>query len=158
MKIRPVIKRDIPRIIKLIAEIWNEYDCVLDTETEEKALLAPGEFFRARNGEFWIAAEKTKIVATVAVMLDKKKNAELKYLYVGKDFRKIGLGEKLTRTAIKFAEMKGAAEMILWSDTRFTKAHKLYEKLGFEQFGERQLRDLNNSKEIGFRLKLAVSA
>jgi len=43
MKTRPVIKRDIRQIIKLIADIWAEYDCVLNTKTEEKYLLAPVE-------------------------------------------------------------------------------------------------------------------
>jgi N-acetylglutamate synthase-like GNAT family acetyltransferase len=151
MKIRPVIKKDIPQIIKLIGDIWAEYDCILDVENEERSLLAPDDYFRVRNGEFWVVEEDEKIIATVAVMMSGEKTAELKTLYVCQDFRKRGLGEKLTQTAIKFAKEKGANEMILWSDTRFTKAHRLYERLCFEKIGTRELDDLNESVEFGFR-------
>lgn len=50
--------------------------------------------------------------------------------------------------------MKEAKEIVLWSDTGFTKAHRLCEKLGFEEIGERRLNDLNNSREFGFRKKI----
>jgi putative acetyltransferase len=154
MKIRPVNKSDIPQIIKLISDIWAEYDCILDVENEERALLAPGEYCRANGGEFWVAAIKSEIVATVAVIMLDEKTAELKTLYVRNDFRRQGLGEDLTKLAVKYAQMKGASQMILWSDTRFTKAHRLYERLGFEKLGRRELEDLNNSKEFGFGKKI----
>jgi len=66
------------------------------------------------------------------------------------DFRKQGLGEDLTKLAIKFVLMKNAKKIILWSDTRFTKAHRLYERLGFKKSGERELDDLNRSIESGY--------
>ena len=155
MKIRPVKRGDAPQIIKLITEVWAEYDCRLDAENEDRYLLAPDEYFRSQNGEFWVAENDEKIiVATVAVLMLNETTAELKTLYVHRDYRKKGLGEKLTRMTIDFAGEKGAGEMILWSDTRFTKAHRLYERLGFERIGKRELNDLNNSIEFGFRLQI----
>ncbi|CAN5625360.1 GNAT family N-acetyltransferase [soil metagenome] len=156
MRIRPVIKRDIPQIIKLISDIWAEYDCILDTNIEEKYLLAPDVYFRQQDGEFWIVEEDNKIFATVAIMMLDEKTAELKSLYVHKNFRKQGLGEKLTELAINFARKKGRNKINLWSDTRFTKAHRLYERLGFERSGKRELHDLNNSVEFGFKRKIVV--
>jgi len=50
----PVTKRGVSPIIKLIADIRAKYDCVLNTKTEEKYLLAPDEYFRSQAGEFWI--------------------------------------------------------------------------------------------------------
>jgi len=47
--------------------------------------------------------------------------------------------------------MKGRSEIILWSDTRFTNAHRLYEKLGFKPLGKRELKDINKSVELGFK-------
>lgn len=158
MKVRPVIKSDIPQVIRLIGDVWAEYECVFKVEEEETHLLAPGEYFRGRGGEFWVVEENGKIVATVAVLMLDAKTAELKSLYVKKDFRRKGLGEDLTKLAVKFARIKGASEMILWSDTRFTKAHGLYERLGFERCGERELDDLNNSREFGFKKNLQFSA
>lgn len=154
MKIRPVTKHDVPQIISLIGEVWAEYECVLDTEKEETYLLAPGEYFRAKNGDFWVAVEKNEIVATVAVQMLDHKTAELKSLYVRKDFRRRGLGEDLATLAVKYAGMRRAKEIILWSDTRFAAAHRLYERLGFKKAGYRELDDLNRSKESGFRLYL----
>jgi GNAT superfamily N-acetyltransferase len=154
MKIRPVRKEDIAQIIELIGAVWAEYDCVLDAETEERALLAPDEYFHARRGEFWVVEEAGEIVATVAVTLNDPETAELKYLYVDKNKRGHGLGARLTGQAITFARAKGAGEMILWSDTRFTNAHRLYERLGFEKTVRRELDDLNNSIEYGFRMNI----
>lgn len=158
MKIRPVTKSDVPQIIELIGAAWAEYECVLDVEREETYLLAPGEYFRARGGEFWVAEESGAVRATIAVSMLDAKTAELKSLYVKKDFRKKGLGKALTGLAVNFAQNKAAAEIILWSDTRFTRAHRLYERLGFERCGERELNDLNNSKEFGFKKNLQFSA
>jgi len=152
VKIRPVTKQDVLQIIKLIGDVWAEYDCILDAETEEHALLAPDDYFHKRSGEFWVVEESDEIIATVAVMLNDEKTAELKYLYVNPKNRKQGLGKDLTAHAINFARAKGAGEMILWSDTRFTKAHRLYEKIGFEKTGTRELDDMNNSIEYGFKL------
>ena len=154
MKIRSVNEPDILPIIKLITDVWAEYDCPLEIGDEEKHLLAPGDYFRARNGEFWVVENNNEIIGTVAVMFVNAETAELKSLYVRRDYRRKGLGADLTELVIKFARAKDAKEIILWSDTRFTKAHRLYEKLGFEKVGERELNDLNNSKEVGFKLKL----
>jgi len=83
-------------------------------------------------------------------MLDEK-TAELKSLYVREDFRRQKLGENLIKLAVKSASMKGRSEIILWSDTRFTNAHRLYKKLGFKLLGKRELKDINKSVELGFK-------
>jgi hypothetical protein len=59
MNIRPVAPSDVPQIIKLIGDVWAEYDCVLDTTVEEQYLLNPGEYFRGRDGEFWVGKKMT---------------------------------------------------------------------------------------------------
>jgi len=153
MNLRPATKDDVSPIIKLIGDVWAEYGCVLDAETEERALLAPDDYFHARRGEFWVTEDAGVIVATVAVMLNDAETSELKYLYVNPHSRQQGLGARLTEHAIDFAKEKGARRMILWSDTRFTKAHRLYERLGFEKTGTRELDDMNNSVEYGFSLE-----
>lgn len=154
MKIRPVKKSDVPQIVKLIGAVWAEYDCRLDVEREERELLAPGDYFRAKGGRFWVAEAEKELAATVAVMMTDAETAELKYLYVGQNQRNRGLGERLTKLAIDFARGRGARLMILWSDTRFTRAHRLYDRLGFTRFDTRRLDDLNNSVEYGFRISL----
>ena len=152
-QIRPTIAEDVPGILALIGGIFREYDCVLDAENEDTHLLNPGEYFRNRGGEFWIVEEDEKIVATVGFTVDGEV-AELKSLYVHPDLRRQGLGERLTQLVLENARTQNRRRLELWSDTRFTNAHKLYRRMGFQPMGERDLHDSNNSREFGFFLSL----
>jgi GNAT superfamily N-acetyltransferase len=154
MLIRPSTPADVPQVIRLIGDVWAEYGCVLNTAVEEQYLLAPGEFFRDRNGEFWVVEADSTVIATVAVMMLDQSTAELKSLYVHPKSRQMGLGEQLTRMAIDFALGRSARRMVLWTDTRFEKAHRLYERLGFVRTGTRRLDDINDTTEYGFELSL----
>jgi putative acetyltransferase len=153
LQLRPTVPEDTPGILALISEVYAEYDCVLDAETDERHLLEPGPYFRAHNGEFWVVEEDGRIRATVAVMLDENAG-ELKTLYVHSSLRRQGWGSKLTMLAIDYARAGGKRKMILWSDTRFLDAHRLYRSMGFRETGERELHDSNNSVEYGFELSL----
>ena len=151
--LRPTVPDDVPLIFVLIDEIFAEYDCKLNVETEDVHLVAPGPYFRQRGGEFWVVENDGAILATVAVLLHEDAG-ELKALYVHKTLRRHGWGRRLTNLAIDFARGASKPRLILWSDTRFTDAHRLYRKMGFHEFGERDLHDSNNSKEYGFELTL----
>jgi N-acetylglutamate synthase-like GNAT family acetyltransferase len=152
--LRPTTPEDVPGILALIDEVYGEYGCVLDAEGEERHLLEPGPYFRARGGEFWVVEEDGQIRATVAVMLHADAG-ELKSLYVHASLRRQGWGHKLTMLAIDYARANGKQKMILWSDTRFQDAHRLYRRMGFRAMGERELHDSNNSVEYGFEMSLA---
>jgi len=154
LAIRAAVDTDVPQIVRLIGDIWAEYGCVLDTTVEEKYLLAPAEYFHARNGEFWVVEDGDRIVATVAIMMIDDDIAELKSLYVHKAQRGAGLGERLARLAVDLAKERGARETVLWTDTRFVSAHRLYKRLGYTKTGTRDLDDINNTTEFGFVLPL----
>ena len=141
-------------IIRLISEVWAEYGCVLDAEVEETCLLTPDTYFRARGGKFWVAEDEWQIIATVAFMMLDPAVAELRSLYVKREYRGLGLGQRLTTMAVDLARARQAREIVLWSDTRFTLAHRLYDRMGFERNGLRRLDDLNNSTEFRFRYRL----
>ena len=51
----------------------------------------------------------------------------------------------------------GITQLVLWSDTRFDRAHRLYEGMGFTRTGERELpNDPNDTREFGYeRARLA---
>jgi N-acetylglutamate synthase-like GNAT family acetyltransferase len=153
-KLRPTIPEDVPGILALIGEIYAEYDCVLNAELEEQHLLEPGPYFRGHGGEFWVVEEDGKIRATVAVSLHDD-SGELKTLYVHPSLRRQGWGRKLTTLAMDYARAAGKQKMILWSDTRFADAHRLYRNLGFTDMGIRDLHDSNNSVEYGFEMSLS---
>ena len=153
--LRPVQMSDVPQVQRLIDEIFQEYDCKLDALGEDTHLLAPGPYFRVRGGEFWVVAHGAEILATVAVKLLPPDAAELKTLYVHKSLRRHGWGRKLSELVMAYARARGRRRMILWSDTRFTDAHRLYLSMGFRQLaGTRDLRDSNNSIEYGFEREI----
>lgn len=151
--LRPTIPEDVPAILSLIDGIFAEYGCKLDAETEDRHLLAPGPYFRAAGGEFWVVEDVGAILATVAVALHQDAG-ELKALYVHPTLRRHGWGRRLTDLAIEHARRSGKPRMFLWSDTRFLAAHRLYRGMGFTEFGERDLHDSNNSREYGFEMSL----
>ena len=154
---RPTIPEDVPGILALIGEVYSEYDCVLDAETEERHLLEPGPYFRAHGGEFWVVEDGGSIGATAAVLLHEDAG-ELKSLYVHTTLRRQGWGRRLTMLAIDYARSHGKPKMILWSDTRFLDAHRLYRSLGFREMGTRELHDSNNSVEYGFEMAIPAGA
>lgn len=152
LTVRPTVPEDVPGILALIGEIYTEYGCVLNP-VEEPHLLEPGPYFRAHGGEFWVVEDEGKVRATVAVMLHDDAS-ELKSLYVHPSLRRQGWGRRLTELAIAYALSHGSRRMILWSDTRFTKAHQLYRGMGFQETGERELHDSNDTVEYGFEKEL----
>lgn len=151
--LRPTVPADVPGILSLIGEVYAEYGCVLDAEGEERHLLEPGTYFRGHGGEFWVVEEDGQVRATAAVALHED-SGELKSLYVHPSLRRQGWGRRLTTLAIDYARAAGKPKMILWSDTRFRNAHRLYRNLGFTQTGVRDLNDSNNSVEYGFEMEL----
>jgi N-acetylglutamate synthase-like GNAT family acetyltransferase len=151
--LRLVESEDVPSILELIDGVYAEYGCKLDAENEERHLLNPGAYFRQSGGEFWVVEEDGTIRATAAVQLHADAS-ELKSLYVHSSLRRQGWGRRLTNLAIEHTRERGLRRMFLWSDTRFTDAHRLYRSLGFRECGYRELNDSNNSKEYGFEMFL----
>ncbi|MGE0478967.1 MAG: GNAT family N-acetyltransferase [Phycisphaerae bacterium] len=148
--LRPALPRDTPAVQRLIATIFADYDYVLDVEREDPHLRDPGGYFRATGGEFWVVENAAgEIVATVAVYLHTDA-AELKSLYVAAPVRRAGLGRRLTELVLGYARQCGRRTLFLWSDTRFSDAHRLYEKLGFVRDGVRNICCANEFAEYHF--------
>ena len=151
LHLRTATEEDTKGIQALIAEVYAEYDCVLDVERDEPHLLAPANYFRRSGGELWVVDEQGLVRASAGVLLHKDAG-ELKALYVHPTLRRQGWGRRLVELAIEHARRASKPRMILWSDTRFLDAHRLYLSMGFRQTGVRELQDCNNSVEFGFEL------
>jgi putative acetyltransferase len=152
-RLRLAEAHDTDGIQQLIAEVYGEYDCRLDVEQDEPYLADPAHYFRQSGGQLWVVLDEGVVKASGAVLLHADA-AELKTLYVHRDLRRQGWGRRLARMAIEHARSSGRRQMILWSDTRFLDAHRLYTNMGFLQTGEREQNDCNHSVEYGFELAL----
>lgn len=152
-QLRTATEHDTEGLQQLVAEVYAEYDCTLDVVHDEPHLLEPVLYFRRSGGELWVVDDEGFIRASGAVFLHPDA-AELKTLYVHPTLRRKGWGRRLVLMAMEHARLAGRRRMILWSDTRFLDAHRLYTSMGFHQTGMRELHDTNNSVEYGFASEL----
>lgn len=139
-------------VIALIAAVFAEYPgCVLDVDREEPELRAPATSF----DRFWVLEAPPRhpggpppIVGCVGLGLHGTAPAELKKLYLARELRGRGLGALLVATVEDEARRHGAGSIELWTDTRFTRAHALYRRLGYVPTGaQRELHDLSATVE-----------
>ena len=155
--IRPVADGDRQDLFGLIAICYADYPgCFVDPHDDLPDLRAPGSSYTKTDGAFWVVEdERGRVCACVAVDFPEAEIAELHRLYVRPDRRGMGLGSRLVRQAEAHARNRGASRMILWSDTRFVTAHRLYTRLGYVQDeGKRQLGDISQSVEYLFEKAL----
>jgi len=143
VNIMPGRDSDSPEVVALIEEIYGEYGEVMFLEGADGDLVAIEETYRGHGGEFWVCRDGAgQLVGTVAVKLDAAAGeATLKRLYVHEDLRGTGLADRLFDTVVAWAAARGAARLVSWSDTRFTRAHAFYAKRGLAQIGQRDMTD-----------------
>jgi putative acetyltransferase len=150
---RPVRDADAQDLFGLLSLCFADYPgCFVDPHEDLPDLRAPATAIAQKGGAFWVAEdERGRVRACLAVDFPEPGTAELHRLYVRPDQRRQGLGESLVRLAEDYARARGATRMVFWSDTRFTTAHRLYERLGYGRVGAtRDLGDISNSVEYRF--------
>jgi len=153
--VRKAVPADAPAIQQLVNGIFGEYGLAIAVDGVDEHLADPAEYVHARGGEFWVVEDGGQIAATVGVLPHDNETVELKALYVHPSIRRQGWGRRLTMLVMDYARTLGNKRVILWSDTRFTDAHRLYRGLGFRQFGQRDLHDVYNSSEFSFERDLS---
>ncbi|MGF1475581.1 MAG: GNAT family N-acetyltransferase [Geminicoccaceae bacterium] len=151
--IRCAVDEDGEGIAELICAVFREYEgCVFDREAEFPELDAVATHFAGRQGAVWVAVQSECVVGSIAVAwMPHTRVHELLKLYVAMDQRGGGLAPALLDRALGFVADRGAQHIELWTDTRFTRAHRFYERHGFRFTGRiRELGDLSGSKEFHY--------
>lgn len=156
---RPIRTGEEAMVYALIDRCYREYGIALNlNDPIEAHLHDPGAHFRAEGGNFWVLCDERGVVrATCALRLDRsgaQVGAELKSMYVDLPWRRRGVGRAMTQWVIDRARAAGARELVLWSDTRFESAHRMYESLGFVRGEVRDIDDSYNSREWRYTLGL----
>jgi O-acetylserine/cysteine efflux transporter len=152
----PATRDDSPGVIDLIGRVYAEYNFVYDPRVEVRDLFRFEEHYAPPNGAFFVVREGTLIVGSVGVERVDGETAELHRLYLDARLRGRGTGRALVQAALAWCRgEQGITRMILWSDTRFDQAHRLYTRMGFRRTGERTLPDdLNQTREYGFERRV----
>ncbi len=160
LQIRLATDSDSKAAIELIKRSYEEYreqGVIFDLE-EESDLITLESSFALRDGVVFAVTKNTvpKTLVGIGGFIPFSQNViELKKLYVDQDFRGTGIGQYLVEYIISQARSLNARELVLWTDTRFTKAHRLYEKMGFVKGPTaRKLADKSNTEEYSYRLVL----
>lgn len=157
--LRPATDGDAAGVRRLIGGCFAEYEgCVLDPDGIDAWMAAPASSDADKDGQFWVLAQRDDgtLCACIGWGKDRPGRIELKNLYVSAMARRHGLGRRLVALVEAAAREQGAATVVLWSDTRFLDAHRLYEGLGYQRTGDqRALHDPSNSIEYGFVKALA---
>lgn len=152
--IRSATDADSVSLATLIAASFAEYPNCHFVWDEFPELLKPASAFAVKGGRLWVAdAPGGGIAGSLGVAPVPGQNAvEITKVYADPAFRGSGLAQALFAKAAAFAMEGGFAEMMLWSDTRFARGHRFYEKLGFRRWpGERYLADVSETWEYHFR-------
>ncbi|MBX9699924.1 MAG: GNAT family N-acetyltransferase, partial [Acetobacteraceae bacterium] len=152
--IRPGRDDDAAGFIALIGACWAEYPgCVLDVDGEMPEMRALATHFTGAGGALWAAEQEGRLVGMVAArpLRDGDAAWEICRMYVDAAARGGGLAGRLLDTAEAHARAAGAQRLVLWTDTRFTRAHGFYEKRGYVKQGAiRILDDLSKSLEFRY--------
>jgi len=144
-------RADAPGVVDLIGRVFVEYGWIWEPATEVPDLLRWTPHYEPPHGAFFVVREGERIVGSVGVNRVGDGTAELHRLYLDPALRGRGLGEALVNTILDWCRTHGVPRLVLWSDTRFTHAHRLYLRTGFRQTGERELpEDINQTREYSF--------
>ncbi len=140
---------DGPALIALIETCWSQYPSLrmdVDREMPELHLLAT-----YYGGSLWIAELDQRVVGMIATRPLGENTWEICRVYVDPSLHGSRLGHILLDVAENHAIAHGARRLVLWSDTRFVRAHRFYEKRSYVRHGPiRVLRDLSRSLEFGY--------
>jgi GNAT superfamily N-acetyltransferase len=150
--LRAVRDDDATALCALIGGVYAEYPgCVLEIDGQDAELLSLATTIAARSGEMWVVERDGVLVACCGWVPSGPGVVQLRRLYVAVQARRQGLGGRLADLVERTARDVGAEQLELWSDTRFTDAHRLYESRGYVRGTEtRDLHDASNSVEYHY--------
>ena len=150
--IRPGRDSDAEGFIALIGACWAEFPgCILDVDGEVPELRALATHFAEAGGALWAAERDGRVIGMIGVRPLREDAAwEICRMYLGADARGSGLAGRLLDAAEAHARTAGTERLVLWTDTRFARAHGFYEKRGYVRQGAIRILD-DRSKSLEFR-------
>jgi|SoiMetStandDraft_2_1073263.scaffolds.fasta_scaffold316288_2 GNAT superfamily N-acetyltransferase len=147
----PATRADAPGVIELIGRVFAEYGWIWDPPAEVPDLLRWTPHYEPPHGAFFVIRREGVVVGSVGVDHVDDTTAELHRLYLDPGVRGRGLGDALVDTIVAWCRSERVRRLLLWSDTRFVHAHRLYLRHGFRQTAERVLpEDVNQTREYRF--------
>ena len=125
----------------------------MDVDGELPQLRALASYYASLNGALWVAEQDGAIVGMIAAIPLPDDAWEICQVYVHPSLHGTGLGHELLDIAERHAA--SAARFVLWTDTRFERAHRFYEKRSYIRTAPiRALNDISSSLEFHYEKPL----
>ena len=133
-QLRPAVAADQPGIIELINRVYEEYGDRICLEQADGDLLDLQTVYWKPGGEFVVLENNGTILGTHAILplVDKENCCTFRRLYLDKSLRGTQWGETLMKWALDRGRERGFERVEFWADTRFTRAHRFFRRLGFQ--------------------------
>ena len=124
-------RKDIESVIlNTLKDYGFEYNPIYDFDLKD-----PYKHYIKKGGMFYVLKVNNKVVGTIAI-INKGKTAELKRLYVDKNYQGKKLGSMLIDKAIQFCKDNDFIKLEFETNKKFKKAHLLYQRRGFKTVKE----------------------
>ena len=111
---------------------WIEESWQLE-ESDIKDLSNPEKYIIEKGGEVFFAIKNDQVIATAAMVYTNNKVFELAKMTVAKEFRGLGIANKLMDRCIDFAKENDANKIFLITNSSLLIARNLYDKYGFKE-------------------------
>ena len=140
---RPGRKDDGLGLVRLVDEVYREYGDEADVEGYDRDLLDVEDAYRKIGGEFVVLEQDGEIVGAHATQPVDREAGLLTFrrLYLRAHLRGTGAGQFLMDWAVQWSRDNGYRRVEFWSDTRFSRAHRFFERYGFEKGGLRHVEE-----------------
>ena len=141
LQIRQFTQADTEEIIALVLHCQNDGSRPVVSVENQTDLLQIEEKYIARGGNFWVAVDNEKVAASIGLMNYGNGVGILKKFFVYEAYRGAPhhLGRQLYKVLLQFATAHGFQQLLLDTPKNTNRAHKFYEKAGFEQITKEQL-------------------
>lgn len=149
---RPAVVSDVPVLISVIETVFEEYGWIFVASDEVPDFIGFESFYSdPLKGKLFSVYDTSDPEPEPVGCIALKYNSEGPYLsrvYLSQKYRGLGAGKWMTSAVLEIARSEGYPNIHLWTDTRFTDAHQLYNRLGFKKTQDmRSLHDVNTSFE-----------
>lgn len=131
--IRSVRDSDGPALAGLIAACFAEYAGCLYEAAEFPELAAPASWYAPRGTRLIVAEQGGQVAGCTAAtpLAIDMSSVEIHKVYLAPRLRGSGVAQQLLNAALSACDSNDHTALVLWTDTRFTRAHSFYERLGF---------------------------
>lgn len=141
IEIQPYTEEDCEEVIALVLSCQNDGTRPFVSVNDQPELLNIREKYIAGGGNFWVAKDHGKVAGCIGLMLCGDGLAILKKFFVYALYRGTphNLGRQLYTTLSDYAKENGVQRLLLDTPRNTDRAHKFYEKAGFQRITKEEV-------------------